>query len=104
MEQLAPGERFRAFEFEEGGERWRVAAPICYEGTFPRVCRAMVMEEGRKTVDLLANISNDGWFVYKWMGEGSYQGSTEHSQHLVQYLLQGRRESSASCACGEHRH
>ena len=47
----------------------------------------MVMSEGKKTVDILANLSNDGWFVYR-MGEGSpYRGSTEQAQHLTAYVF-----------------
>ena len=88
MAQLDPGQEFTVFQWGSQGRQWRLACPICYEGTFARVCRRMVMgDDGRKRVDLLANISNDGWFVYRRLGKGAYQGSTEHAQHLVQYCF-----------------
>ena len=43
--------------------------------------RRMVYEDGRKRADLIANLSNDGWFVY---GDA---GSTEHAQHLSHYCF-----------------
>lgn len=87
MEQLEPGQAFSLFELTGNGGPWRLASPVCYEGTFARICRKMVMREGRKQVDILANLSNDGWFVYRKWGRGTYQPSTEHAQHLVQYCF-----------------
>ena len=86
MAQLEPGRGAKVFELTRGGRTWRLAAPICYEGTFARICRQMTLRDGTKRVDILANLSNDGWFVYRKPG-GSYQGSTEHAQHLVQYCF-----------------
>ena len=60
--------------------------PICYEGTFGDVCRRLVMRGRHKQADILVNLSNDGWFVWKW-GSGPYRGSTEHAQHLAQYCF-----------------
>ncbi len=40
-----------------------VATPICFEDTVGRVCRAMIYDAGRKRVDILVNVSNDGWFA-----------------------------------------
>jgi len=87
MEQLDPGEGFSTFRITGDGRNWRLATPICYEGTFARICRQMVVRNGRKVVDVLVNVSNDGWFVYRWLGRGSHQPSTEHAQHLVQYCF-----------------
>jgi len=87
MEQLDPGRSFRPFELIRRGRTWRLASPICYEGTFARVCRRMVIRDGRKQVDILANLSNDGWFVYRRWGKGAFRGSAEHPQHLVQYCF-----------------
>jgi len=87
MEQLEPGRRFTTFQWTSRGRRWRLASPICYEGAFARICRAMVVDAGRKRVDLLANMSNDGWFVHRWFGRGPYMASNEQSQHLVQYCF-----------------
>ena len=65
---------------------WRLAVPICYEGTFARVCRAMVRKDGRKSVDVLVNLSNDGWFIWQFAGGGIHR-STEHAQHLAHYCF-----------------
>jgi len=49
---------------QESGESvtLRVAAPICFEDAVARLCRRMVFEDGRKRVDLLVNLTNDGWY------------------------------------------
>jgi len=86
MEQLEPGDRPVAFELSRGGKSWALASPICYEGTFADVCRKLVMRGRQKAVHILANLSNDGWFVWR-LGQGPYHGSTEHSQHMVQYCF-----------------
>jgi apolipoprotein N-acyltransferase len=54
---------------------YRYATPICFEDTIPYVCRNFVRGEGSdpKRVDLLINISNDGWFGH----------SVELTQHLA---------------------
>jgi apolipoprotein N-acyltransferase len=68
----------------EGAEQVRFGAPICYEGTFARVCRDLVYSpEGDKRADLLVNISNDGWFVWP----DSREGTTEQAQHLTHYVF-----------------
>jgi len=87
MPQLAPGPEIVRFELPRpGGEApWRLASPICFEGTFARVCRKMVMQDGAKSVDMLVNMSNDGWFV--WPGRDIPEESNEHTQHLVQYCF-----------------
>jgi len=87
MYQLDPGRRFTVFELDaEAGQSWRLVVPICYEGTFARVCRDMVMRRGRKVAQIIVNISNDGWFVYR-VGQGRYRGSNEHRQHLAAYCF-----------------
>ncbi|HDZ21717.1 hypothetical protein LCGC14_0284780 [marine sediment metagenome] len=86
MAQLVPGERIRRFALSSDKQTWTLASPICYEGTFARICRRMVMDRGRKVAHLLVNISNDGWFVQP--GGGETNGlSTEHAQHLVAYCF-----------------
>lgn len=59
--------------------RYLAGTPICYEDTVPYVARAFVAaagraaaRTGRKKIDLLLNISNDGWF--------------NHSAQLEQHL------------------
>jgi apolipoprotein N-acyltransferase len=99
MEQIEPGTTYNHFtlkvpgtqagaagatpagEAPAPGRTFRIATPICYEGAFARVCRAMVYQDGAKSVDLLANMSNDGWFT--WKGHGT----TEQAQHLSLYVF-----------------
>jgi len=86
MEQLDPGPQYTRFELARPRGTWRLVSPICYEGTFARVCREMVYDGGEKKADIIANLSNDGWFVYRW-GDGPYRGSTEQAQHLSHYCF-----------------
>lgn len=86
MSQLDPGQVRTVFELRRDRGDWTLATPICYEGTFPDVCRHLVMRGWTKRAEILANLSNDGWFVWRW-GEGPYRGSAEHPQHLVQYCF-----------------
>ncbi|NOG55541.1 MAG: apolipoprotein N-acyltransferase [Planctomycetes bacterium] len=63
----------------------RVATPICYESTVPRLCRRLVWSRGTgeddqkdsdrmtRAADVLINMTNDGWF-------GNHAGGRE--QHL----------------------
>lgn len=79
---LAHGEFARVHELKN---RWRMAPLICFEDTVPHVVRrffrrdwldAHKVEGGRDTnrpVDILMNLSNDGWF----------RGSEEHEVHLA---------------------
>lgn len=57
--------------------RWRLAPLICFEDTVPHVVRRFFrlsdVPAGSPNVDLLMNISNDGWF----------RGSEEHEVHLA---------------------
>ncbi len=85
MPQLEPGSSWTRFELDGKGQSWALASPICFEGTFARVCRQMMMQDGQKVVDILANLSNDGWFVRRW--NNRHYSSTEHTQHLVQYCF-----------------
>ncbi len=107
MSQLEPGTGFTHFRIAPRGagagsgaatapageaatgpaeEPWRIATPICYEGTFARIVRSMVWQDGAKQVDVLANLSNDGWFIWQLGGQG-YHNSTEHVQHLAHYAF-----------------
>ncbi len=77
---LSAGEAFNVFEFHaasQRGKRYRAAAPICYEEIMPYVTRTFVRgdepERGRKNIDMLLSISNDGWFLH----------SSELEQHLA---------------------
>lgn len=46
-----------------GLETWYVAAPICFEDVVSYMPRSMVWDGDRKRVDVLVNLSNDGWFA-----------------------------------------
>ena len=69
---LFRGESFKTFTLNapsQGGRAYDFAIPICYEDVMPYVSRRFVSGGAkRKRVDLLLNISNDGWF-----GRGSQQ-------------------------------
>ncbi len=85
MPQLEPGKRPVVFELPYDGRSFRFAVPICYEGVFARVCRRLAVRDGKKSVDLLVNISNDGWFVCS--SPRRVYASTELDQHLAQYVF-----------------
>ena len=92
MPQLEPGRRKVRFEIDGPGGKFRLAVPICYEGVFARVCRALADRAGREPADLLVNLSNDGWFIYKgrryvFAGGQITHASTELEQHLTQYVF-----------------
>ncbi len=61
--------------FEYGG--WRMAPIICFEDTIPHLVREVVAagseSDHGKPIDLLVNLTNDGWF----------HGSSELDQHLI---------------------
>jgi apolipoprotein N-acyltransferase len=41
---------------------FQIGTPICFEDTVPHVVRDLVWEDGERQVELLINLSNDGWF------------------------------------------
>jgi len=82
MDQLAPGDERTVFIVRRDGKACRLVSPICYEGVFARLCRGLVWQGGQKSADVIVNLSNDGWFVYKWGGR--WRASTEQRQHMVQ--------------------
>lgn len=44
------------------GRVLRFATPICFEMTDAKLCRRMVAAGGMRRAELLANLTNDGWF------------------------------------------
>ena len=63
---------------------WRFGVIICYEDTIPYVGRNFTLDEqGRKRIDWLVNISNDGWFVQFPEGQGRVIPSSELAQHAA---------------------
>ena len=63
---IFPGKEFKRFTMtskSRGGASFRFGIPICYEDVMPYVSRRFVSGgAATKQVDLLLNISNDGWF------------------------------------------
>lgn len=84
MPQMEPGKSPTVYTLRRDDKSWRIGVAICYEGAFDRVCRQIVAQNGKKSVDVLANISNDGWFVWPIDNWGA---SSEQSQHLAQYAF-----------------
>lgn len=70
---LVPGKQAAIFEYGN----WRMAPIICFEDTVPHVVRDIVAagseNDTGKSVDVLVNSTNDGWF----------HGSSELDQHLI---------------------
>jgi apolipoprotein N-acyltransferase len=83
---VTSGNRAQSITAPGESRTWRLATPICYEGVFDYVCRGLVWRDGRKAVDILVNLSNDGWFVWQF-DSGDFHRSTEQSQHLSQYCF-----------------
>jgi apolipoprotein N-acyltransferase len=72
---LTAGATYTAFEIDLGDALppVRAATPICFEDTVARLVRKLVYgAKGVKRVDLLVNLTNDGWFA----------GSAQGPQHL----------------------
>jgi apolipoprotein N-acyltransferase len=63
---------------------YRFGVIICYEDTIPYVARNFTLDaQGRKRIDWLVNISNDGWFVRFPAGSQRVLPSTELPQHAA---------------------
>lgn len=73
---VQPGEGVVIFEVDDAdapSQPLRVATPICYEAAVAIQCRKMVYgNDGVKRVDMLVNLTNDGW----------YMSSHQRYQHL----------------------
>jgi len=87
---LAPGEDLTIFLLPDGrGGLARAAAPVCFEDTVARLCRRMVYGRDAQTgkrekrVDVLINLTNDGWF------ESSAQGP-QHLQLAAMRCVENR--------------
>ncbi len=70
---LTPGDQATVFRITTADGTYRFGVPICYEDTVPYVPREFVWDNGKRRVDFLINISNDGWFLH----------SNELPQHLA---------------------
>ncbi len=62
----------------------RFAVIICYEDVVPYIARRFALDgKGRKRLDFLVNISNDGWFVRFDEDSGEVRPSAELAQHAA---------------------
>ncbi len=73
---ITPGREPVVFEIEH--EQWpdghmRIVAPICFEDAVARLTRRMVFDDAnQRRADVMANLTNDGWFA----------GTSQQRQHL----------------------
>jgi len=81
---LDAGNEPTIFKFEGKEEKtWSFSVAICYEDVMPQIPRRLtVTKKGKKRIDFLINISNDGWFV-----ENDDQGIIQPSAELLQHLV-----------------
>lgn len=59
---LAAGRELTVFEVRVNGEMVRVVTPICFESTLASHLRRLVHGAGGRRADLIASVTNDGWF------------------------------------------
>jgi apolipoprotein N-acyltransferase len=79
---LNPGREHTAFEMKEDEKEYRFSVIICYEDAVPYEVREFVLDRnGRKRIEWLVNISNDGWFVK--FEDNRVITSTELAQHTA---------------------
>jgi len=79
---LDAGSEYTVFEMTGDGQPYRFSVMICYEDAVPAIARRFALnEQGRKRIDWLVNISNDGWFVR--FKDGRVFPSTELAQHTA---------------------
>jgi apolipoprotein N-acyltransferase len=61
---------------------YKFSVIICYEASMPAISRRFALDsQGRKQIDFLINISNDGWFVR--FKDQKVLPSTELAQHMA---------------------
>lgn len=79
------GSEYTVFEMSgAGGKTHRFAVIICYEDVVPYIGRRFALDDqGRKQVNWLVNISNDGWFVRFEDDSGKVSPTTELAQHAA---------------------
>jgi len=82
---LEAGREPTVFEFTDcRNEKLKFSVAICYEDVMPQIPRRLSgMENGKKRIDFLLNISNDGWFAHGGKDDKPLKSSTELVQHLV---------------------
>jgi apolipoprotein N-acyltransferase len=60
---LTPGRDYTAFPIRLDGQNYAFSVLICYEDTDPAISRHAVYQDGKKRLNWLVNMSNDGWYV-----------------------------------------
>ncbi|MEE9370711.1 MAG: apolipoprotein N-acyltransferase, partial [Sedimentisphaerales bacterium] len=82
---LDAGTEYTIFEMTDPNNKiqdYKFGVMICYEGTVPAIARRFALDEqGKKRIDWLVNISNDGWFVR--FKDGKVIPSAELPQHAA---------------------
>jgi apolipoprotein N-acyltransferase len=83
---LDAGREYTVFEMTDfnnpDDKTYRFSVMICYEDAVPKMARRFALDDrGRKQIDWLVNISNDGWFVR--FKNDKVIPSTELSQHTA---------------------
>ncbi len=90
---LTPGDAWSRFTLTAGKQSWRFGVPICYEDVMSHPARMFARERhGKKGVEFLLSISNDGW----------YDSAPELQQHLQSDQLRAveNRVPIARCVNG----
>jgi apolipoprotein N-acyltransferase len=83
QEAASAGRQLQASNLELPAS-YRFGVIICYEDTIPYVARNFALDaQGRKRIDWLVNISNDGWFVRFPEGSQQVLPTTELPQHMA---------------------
>jgi len=80
------GSKYTVFEMAgsrgEKERNYRFGVMICYEDSVPEIARKFTLDkQGKKNVDWLINISNDGWFVK--LKDKTITATTELPQHTA---------------------
>jgi apolipoprotein N-acyltransferase len=80
------GSKYTVFEMAgsrgEKERNYRFGVMICYEDSVPEIARKFTLDkQGKKNVDWLINISNDGWFVK--IKDKTITATTELPQHTA---------------------
>lgn len=79
---LDAGSEYTVFEMTgKNGRVYKFSVMICYEDAVPAIARRFATEKGKKKIDWLVNISNDGWFVR--FANDKVSPSTELNQHAA---------------------
>jgi len=81
---IDPGTELTVFgmQIPQTNQKYKFSVMICYEDAVPAMARKCALDEnGRKQIDWLVNISNDGWFVR--FENSKVLPATELSQHAA---------------------